>query len=244
MAVTDMPLPGYRTLARTMSRDCPVALHQRGRRYAITSCNNVLMTNEDTGSERALGRLTTTFLRGVARPRILVGGLGMGFTLRAILDRLPRSGRVVVAELLRAVARWNRARLGHLSRYSIEDPRVRLRITDVATLVRQPAAWDAVVLDVDNGPEWIVQRRNLALYGREGLARLVRSLRPGGILALWSSGRHQPFEQRMRAMGLRWRRYRCVSRHGHPTGPILYIARPPARRPMRARVTREPELFT
>ena len=153
-----------------MSRDCPVALHQRGRRYAITSCNNVLMTNEDTGSERALGRLTTTFLRGVARPRILVGGLGMGFTLRAILDRLPRSGRVVVAELLPAVARWNRARLGHLSRYSIEDPRVRLRITDVANLVRQPAAWDAVVLDVDNGPEWIVQRRNLALYGREGLA--------------------------------------------------------------------------
>src|SRR5262245_34113986 len=229
MSVAEMPLPGYRTLARTMSRDCPIALHQRGRRYAITSCNNVLMTNEDTGSERALGRLTTTLLRGVARPRILVGGLGMGFTLRAILDLLPRSGRVVVAELLPAVARWNHERLGHLSRYPIDDPRVRLRITDVANLVRRPGVWDAVVLDVDNGPEWIVQRRNVALYQREGLAQLVRSLRPRGILALWSSGRHKPFERRMRVLGLRWRRYRCVSRHGNPTGPVLYIARAPAR---------------
>jgi spermidine synthase len=240
MSVTEMPLPGYRTLARTMSRDCPIALHQRGRRYAITSCHNVLMTNDDTGSERALGRLTTRLLRGVARPRILVGGLGMGFTLRAILDRLPRSGRVVVAELLPAIAHWNRQRLGHLSRYPIKDRRVRLRITDVANLVRRPGVWDAVVLDVDNGPEWIVQRRNHALYGRDGLARLVRSLRPRGILALWSSGRHKPFEQRMRALGLRWRRYRCVSRDGHPTGPILYIARAAARRTVRAATHDQP----
>jgi len=229
MSVTETPLPGFRTLARTRTSDCPVALHQRGRRYAITSCNNVLMTNEDTGSERALGRLTTAMVRGVARPRILVGGLGMGYTLRAILDRLPRTGRVVVAELLPAVVRWNRERIGHLSRHSIDDPRVRLQITDVVNLVRQPRAWDAVVLDVDNGPEWIVQRRNLALYGREGLTRLLRSLRPGGILALWSSGRHRPFERRMRAMAVRWRRYRCVSRPGQPTGPVLYIARPPTR---------------
>jgi spermidine synthase len=224
---TTLPqLPGYRVLSRTATRDCPVALHQRGRHYAITSCNHVLMTNDDTGSERMLGRLTGVLLRGVRQPRILVGGLGMGFTLRALLDRMPRHARIVVAELLPAVARWNRHQIGHLSARPIDDPRVRLRVADVARLVRGRPVWNAIVLDVDNGPEWMVQRQNGALYSPAGLIRLTRSLRPGGILAFWSASRHRRFELRLSSMGLRWRRYRAVSRGGHPTGPVLYIVQP------------------
>jgi spermidine synthase len=222
--MTDRPvLPNYRVLERTATRDCPVALHQRGRHYAITSCNHILMTNDDTGSERLLGRLTAALLRGATQPRVLVGGLGMGFTLRALLDRLPANAQIVVAELLPAVARWNRTRIGHLSAHPIDDPRVQLRITDVAKLICGCPRWNAIVLDVDNGPDWMVQRRNGSLYGRDGLHRLMRSLRSGGILALWSASRHRPFEGRLAEMGLRWRRYRSVDRRGLPTGPVLYI---------------------
>ena len=183
------------------------------------------MTNEDTGSERALGRLTAHLVRDVRRPRILVGGLGMGFTLRALLDRLPRHARVVVAELLPAVARWNQERLGQLSGYPVDDQRVDLRIGDVARLVRGRPAWHAIVLDVDNGPEWLVQKRNDALYEAGGLIRLVESLFPGGFLALWSADRHPRFEQRLTSMGLHPRRFRESQ---DAAGPILYVVSSPA----------------
>lgn len=233
MYATPAQLPGYRTLARTVTRDCPVALHQRGGHYVITSCSQVLMSSEDTGSERALGRLAARLLRRVQRPRVLVGGLGMGFTLRALLDRLPWNACVVVAELLPLVARWNQKRLGHLSAHPVNDPRVGLRIGDVASMVRGRPVWDAIVLDVDNGPEWIVQKRNRALYGPRGLARLVGSLRSGGFLAVWSAGRHPPFERRLAAMGLRSRRFRRVSLAENPTEPVLYVvsAQAPAYHP-------------
>jgi spermidine synthase len=215
-------LPGFRTLARTATRDCPVALHRRGRHYAITSCGRILMSNDDTGSERALGRIAARLLRRFARPRILVGGLGMGFTLRALLDRLPRLARVIVAELLPAVAEWNRRHLGQFAARPIEDRRVRLWIGDVAALVRGGRAWDAIVLDVDNGPEWLVQRRNNRLYGRDGITRLMASLRPGGVLIVWSADRHIPFERRLAAMGLRAQRLRSRIEAGS-IGPVIYV---------------------
>src|SRR5688572_29899222 len=149
-------LLGYRTIARTATPNCSVVLHERANDYIITSCGRVLMGTEDTGSERALGHLTTQLLAGVNAPRILVGGLGMGYTLRALLDGLPASARLVVAELLPAVVRWNRGRLGHLSNHALRDPRVRLHVGDVANLLNR-RAWDAILLDIDNGPEWMVQ---------------------------------------------------------------------------------------
>ena len=228
MPATRPSLPGYHLLARTASPDCPVGLHQRGRRYVITACSRVLMSNDDTGSERALGRVTAALLRGVPRPRVLVGGLGMGFTLRALLDRLPHRARVVVIELLPAIARWNEQRLGRLSDHPIHDRRVELRIGDVAGMVRGRSRWDAIVLDVDNGPEWLVQKRNGALYGTAGLSRLVRSLRPRGVLLLWSADRHRGFEQRALRMGLGVRRVREGARRGDPVGPVLYAIRVPS----------------
>ena len=185
------------------------------------------MSNDDTGSERGLGRLTAALVRGTPRPRVLVGGLGMGFTLRALLDRLPRDARVMVIELLPAVARWNEERLGHLSRHPTHDGRVELRIGDVAQMVRGRPMWDAIVLDVDNGPEWMVQKRNGALYGSAGLNRLMRSLRPGGALVLWSADRHEGFEQRVARMSLGVHRVQERTRTGQRVGPVLYVIRQP-----------------
>jgi spermidine synthase len=225
MHTTQPNLPGHRLLARTATTDCPIGLHQRGPRYVITACSNVLMSNDDTGSERALGRLTATLVRGTPRPRVLVGGLGMGFTLRALLDRLPRDARVMVIELLPAVARWNEERLGHLSQHPTHDRRVVLRIGDVAQMARGRPMWDAIVLDVDNGPEWMVQKRNGALYGGAGLHRLMRSLRPRGALVLWAADRHQGFERRVARMRLGMRRVQDRTRAGQAVGPALYVIR-------------------
>jgi spermidine synthase len=216
-------LQGYRTVARTASRDCSIDLRRRGGRYVITSCRQVLMTNEDTRSERALGRLTARRVRDVARPRVLVGGLGMGFTLRALLDGLPKDARVVVAELLPAVARWNRRMLGHLAGHPVRDGRVSLRICDVARLLPGRPRWDAIVLDIDNGPDWLVERGNGALYSVEGLRRLMRSLRARGTLVVWSADRHRRFERRLTSITLPWRRYRIVSGgQPEPSPAVLY----------------------
>jgi spermidine synthase len=181
------------------------------------------MASGETGSERALGSAAARLLRGVSRPRILVGGLGLGFTLRALLDRVPRHARVVVAELLPAVVRWNRERLGHLAGHPLLDPRVRLYVGNVAGLLDRGRSWDAILLDVDNGPEWMVWRRNQELYGRRGLARLLGSLRPGGFLALWSAIRSAPFERRLASMRLRARRLHRVSSDRDGYDPLIYV---------------------
>jgi spermidine synthase len=215
--------PGFRAVASTATADCPVVLHQRRRTYIITSCDRVLMTSHDTGSERALGVVAARRLRGRRRPQILVGGLGMGFTLRALLDGLRGPARVVVAELLRPVVKWNRSHLGHLADRPLDDPRVQTYVGDVVDLLRRRAAWDAVLLDIDNGPEWIVQRRNQALYGYRGLIRLLASLRPRGFLALWSVRRYPQFERDVASMGLRARRFLRVARDEGAEAPLIYV---------------------
>ena len=226
MAANPTVLEGYRPVARTATGDCPVVLHRSARDYAITSCGQVLMANGETASERALGRVSARLLRGIPRPRVLLGGLGMGFTLRALIDALPRWARVVVAELLRPVVTWNRERVGHLADHPLHDPRVRVHVGDVVRLLRPGANWDAVLLDVDNGPEWMVQKSNQALYGRRGLVRLLASLRPGGFLALWSVEPHRPFERRLSRMGVRVRRFRNVALGDDAYRPLIYVVCP------------------
>jgi spermidine synthase len=208
--------PGYRPIARTSTRDCPVVLHRRRGDYVITSCGSVLMGTQETRSESALGHLAARLLRGIRRPRVLVGGLGMGYTLR-----------VVVAELLRPVVRWNRERLGHLTAHPLDDPRVRVHVGDVAHLLRGEPVWDAIVLDVDNGPAWIVQRGNQALYDGDGIRRLLASVRPGGFFAVWSAGRHGPFERRLASIGLQGRRVRLA--RAEDDEPVIYVVRRAAR---------------
>lgn len=137
----------------------------------------------------------------------------MGFTLRAALDILPPTAMVRVAELIPAVVEWNRGPLGILARHPLDDPRVRIDDGDVAATMRSHRGrFDAVLLDVDNGPLALTASSNAGLYGGEGIALARSSLRPGGVLAVWSAGADRRFEQRLRAAGFSVQRERVSSR--------------------------------
>jgi spermidine synthase len=170
--------------------------------YMIQAGGQTLMSSRVHGSEDALAVLGCRHARTVERPRVLVGGLGMGFTLRAALDILPASADVLVVELLSEVVDWNRGPLGALTAYPLDDPRVRVEIRDAAVTLRSsPGQFDAVLLDIDNGPAALTTSANNRLYEAAGLRRVLASLKPEGVLALWSARTDRAFERRLRAAG-------------------------------------------
>ncbi len=172
-----------------------ILLYERDGMYTIRVDGLELMSSRAHGSEEALARLALAEV-DAARPRVLVGGLGMGYTLRAVLDSLPTAGRVTVVELLPAVVRWNRDHLGHLAGWPLEDPRVTLIEDDVARVMADAdQSFDAILLDVDNGPAALTDRRNQALYSRRGLEKARRALRRRGVLAVWSASPESAFER-------------------------------------------------
>ena len=156
---------------------------------------------------------------------MLIGGLGMGYTLRAALDVLPAGARVTVTEIFAEVVAWNRGPLASLAGRPLDDPRVELCRADVATLLGG-AAFDAILLDIDNGPDAAMLTRNAALYSRDGLHRLRAALVAGGHLAVWSADRSPGFEARLGEGGLHWRRVEVPAR-GAADDPLhtLYLAR-------------------
>lgn len=165
-----------------------MVLEREGTEVTIRIGARTLMWSEVRDSEDDLGRLVATAVSGVGSPRILIGGLGLGFTLRAALDGLPPDARVDVAELVADVVRWNREDCGDYAGRPLNDPRVNLYIEDVAMVIaRNEDTYDAIALDVDNGPSAITHPRNETLYLHAGLARARDALRPGGVLAVWSS---------------------------------------------------------
>ena len=175
-------------------------LLRRGTEFSIRLGPDELMTSRLSGSEKALATLACA--RVGASARLLVGGLGMGFTLRAALDALAPEGSVVVAELVPAVAEWVRGPLVAFSGDALADPRVDLRIGDVAAAIRAaPLAYDAILLDVDNGPDGLTRPDNDRLYDTAGLAAAHAALRPGGVLAVWSAHPDPGFTQRLRRAG-------------------------------------------
>ena len=177
-------------------------LLRRGAELSIRLGQNELMNSRLSGSEVALAVQTIRRLRDSARARVLVGGLGMGFTLRAALDELGPGAVVTVAELVPAVVAWARGPMAELFGDSLVDPRVTVVEDDVGALMRSAAAsYDAILLDVDNGPEGLTRPGNDALYGASGLGRAKRALRPGGLLAVWSMGPDDAFAARMRGAG-------------------------------------------
>jgi spermidine synthase len=179
-----------------------LTLSCRDREYAIRVDGKDLMSSRLHGSEEALARLGCARAQALPAPWVLVGGLGMGFTLRAALDALPRSAVVVVAELLAAVVSWNRGVLGPLAGHPLADPRVRVRVGDVLDVLRDsPGCFDAVLLDVDNGPDPLVQRGNATLYEDAGLTTVRAALRSRGVLAVWSACDDRGFEGRLRRCG-------------------------------------------
>ena len=175
---------------------------RRGVELSIRLGQNELMNSRVGGSEAALASMACERISARAQPRLLIGGLGMGFTLRAALGALGAEAQVTVAELVPAVAAWAHGPMAALFGDSLSDPRVQLREADVAQLIRQArSAFDAILLDVDNGPAGLSRAANDALYEMAGLGAARAALRPGGVLAVWSSGPDADFSRRLRQSG-------------------------------------------
>jgi spermidine synthase len=177
-------------------------LLQRGAEFSIRLSNNELMNSRVHGSEEALAEIAIGKISEQTRPRILIGGLGMGFTLRAALRAIGPEARVVVAELVPAVVAWNRSWLASVSDHSLEDSRVSIREEDVASLIMsERSAYDAILLDVDNGPGALTRKANDRLYDVAGLGAAYAALRSRGVLAAWSAGPDGNFTRRLHNAG-------------------------------------------
>ena len=177
-------------------------LLRRGAEFSIRLGHNELMSSRLSGSEQALATFACDKIRTRERPQLLIGGLGMGFTLRAALTVLGPQARIIVAELVPAVVTWARGPMAEIFGDSLADPRVDIRETDVGDLIRShQQAYDAILLDVDNGPEGLTRQANYELYNQAGLSAVRGALRPGGVLAVWSSGDNPKFTRRLRRTG-------------------------------------------
>lgn len=176
-------------------------LMQRDRDYSIMSGSIELMNSRLYGSEVALADLAWAKISGRAAPRVLIGGLGMGFTLRAALAVLPKDAKVVVAELVPEVVAWAKGPLAGLFGDCLSDRRVTLVRGDVADLLRGAEPYDAVLMDVDNGPDGLGRDANDGLYTAGGMAMMRRAVKHGGVLAVWSAAPDPAFQGRMRRAG-------------------------------------------
>ena len=179
-----------------------IILLKRGTEFSIRIAGTELMNSRRHGSEGALAELTCSRIKRKSGLRFLIGGLGMGYTLAAALEQSEPDTRITVSELVPAVVRWNREHLGHLAGMPLDDPRVSVGEEDVAETIRErKSVWDAILLDVDNGPDGLTRKANGRLYGRSGLKTSFSALRPGGILAVWSSGADEAFIRRLKQCG-------------------------------------------
>jgi len=177
-------------------------LFAHGRDFMIVMGHNELMSTRMRGSEEALATMTLDRLKGRAAPNLLIGGYGMGFTLRAALARLGPQGRVTVAELVPEIIQWARGPMAEVAAGCLDDPRVRLVMDDVGdAILLAPDPFDAILLDVDNGPDGLVRPENNRLYGKAGLHNARKALAPGGVLAIWSAERDDKFVRRMESVG-------------------------------------------
>ncbi len=180
-------------------------LSQRGAEFSISIVGaGILMGSRAHGSEDALAQLTCSKIAGRSRSRVLIGGLGMGFTLAAALHHLGADAEVVVAELIPAVVAWNRGPLGSAAGNPLQDERTTVREGDVAKILKaERQAYDAILLDVDNGPVGMTRKKNSWLYTLDGLTASYAALRPKGLLAIWSAGPDRNFTQRLRKAGFK-----------------------------------------
>ncbi|KQS72662.1 hypothetical protein ASG39_02620 [Rhizobium sp. Leaf371] len=177
-------------------------LKSRGQEFSIMLGNNELMNSRLSGSEEALASLARDRIGDHPRPAFLIGGLGMGFTLRAALGVLPDDAAVTVAELVPAVVRWARGPMASVFKGCLDDPRVAIHEGDVGGCIASAhAAYDAILLDVDNGPDGLTRASNDRLYDHQGLRAAHAALRPGGVLAVWSSGPDPRFTRRLKDSG-------------------------------------------
>jgi len=202
-----------------------LVLWNRGHEYSIRVDGQDLMGSGSSHSEQVLAHRGCEGLENMAGARVLVGGLGMGFTLKAALDALGRDAEVDVAELVPAVVDWNRGPIGHLAGHPLDDPRVRVLEGDVGEILADTRGfYDAILLDVDNGPEALTSASNDSLYSTGGIARSARALRRGGVLAVWSVKDNRAFTERLVRGGFRTHTERVSARPGGGRRHTLWVA--------------------
>lgn len=215
----------WKTIERVATPEGSLELRQRGERsFLITIGGRVLMTSEASRSEVDLARRACDALGATKRPRVMIGGLGMGFTLRAALDALPPAAEVTVVELNEKVVEWVRGPLAPLTNDALADRRVKVKVADVARAIAgaPPESYDAIVLDLYEGPHHANNRAYDPLYGGPALERTVKALGPDGVFAVWSEEVDLAFEERMRTVFM-------VERHKGPRGGrqhVIYVGRP------------------
>lgn len=179
-------------------------LYRRGGDFIIAIGGNELMNSRMSGSEEALAVMSCARLRDPGTARLLIGGYGMGFTLRAALATLGPNAKITVAELVPQIIDWARGPMAELAAGCLDDPRVELVIDDVASAIADGRShYDAILLDVDNGPDGLVRAANDGIYSAGGLTSAKAALRPGGVLAIWSAAPDARFTRRLTAAGFR-----------------------------------------
>lgn len=192
-----------------------LALFKHDADFSIKVNRQELMTSRAHESELELARLGCARIAERPNPTVLIGGLGMGYTLRQALDLLQPAASVVVSELIAEVVAWNREHLGELNGHPLRDPRVALKLGDVQRLIQQSEhAFDAIMLDVDNGPEALTSAGNDNLYSREGLQACMHALHAKGCLSIWSGSIDNAFERRLRQENLAYRRFHVAAYKG------------------------------
>jgi spermidine synthase len=199
----------------------PLRLVRHGDDYIIMLERNELMNSRMSGSEEALGTMTCARLANRDSPRLLIGGYGMGFTLRAVLTALGKRAQIVVAELVPGIIDWARGPMQAMTGTCLDDPRVAIVIDDVAT-VMAAGGYDAILLDVDNGPDGVTRPANDSLYTARGLAKARAALKPNGILAIWSAGADAAFVRRLGHVGFAVEEVRLRARP-NGKGPLHFL---------------------
>ncbi len=188
--------------AQTPGNGAELTLFQRDSEFSIKADSDELMNSRVYGSEQALATLGCQKIKNNPKARVLIGGLGMGYTLRSALDELGAQAQVAVAELVPAVVEWNRGYLADLAGYPLDDRRVTVHEADVGQMIKTAKdAYDAILLDVDNGPQALTFKDNEWLYSLSGLQRTSAALRTKGVLAIWSSGPDAGFAKRLGQAG-------------------------------------------
>ena len=203
-------------------------LFRHGRDFMIVLDRNELMSTRRSGSEEALATMAWDRIQGAKAPHILIGGYGMGFTLRAALKVLPADGMITVVELVPEILEWARGPMADLAAGCLDDPRVLVVRADVAQFISGVSGeYDAILLDVDNGPDAFTAPSNSKLYGVRGLERARRALVPGGTLAVWSVADDKAFTGRLRGVGFTVETHRVPPRPNSGARHVVWIARAP-----------------
>jgi spermidine synthase len=222
-------------IARELLDSAPVPdgdamrLFRHGRDHMIVLGGNELMNTRQSGSEEALATLTCARLTARQAPHVLIGGYGMGFTLRAALGVLGSKARVTVAELVPQIIDWARGPMVALTAGCLDDPRVRLIEDDVVPMIQTAkGTYDAILLDVDNGPDGLTRRANSKLYSTRGLHLAREALTPGGVLAVWSAARDPSFTRRLDAAGFKVEEIAVRARsNGKGAHHVIWLATAP-----------------